>query len=44
MSLKLYMMGAFPISMILQWEVVPADEGSARGAALIAAVAEKLNL
>ncbi|KAF8374215.1 hxk-3, partial [Pristionchus pacificus] len=27
-----------------RWEVVPADEGSARGAALIAAVAEKLNL
>ncbi|CAD6192801.1 unnamed protein product [Caenorhabditis auriculariae] len=28
----------------IQWELVPADEGSARGAALIAAVAEKLDL
>ncbi|KHJ86772.1 Hexokinase, partial [Oesophagostomum dentatum] len=27
-----------------EWELVPADEGSARGAALIAAVAEKMNL
>uniref|UniRef100_A0A158P960 Phosphotransferase n=1 Tax=Angiostrongylus cantonensis TaxID=6313 RepID=A0A158P960_ANGCA len=27
-----------------EWELVPADEGSARGAALIAAVAEKMKL
>ncbi|TMS38526.1 hypothetical protein L596_005232 [Steinernema carpocapsae] len=30
--------------MNVQWELVPADEGSAKGAAMIAAVAEKLNL
>lgn len=28
----------------VEWELVPADEGSAKGAALIAAVAEKLSL
>jgi len=28
----------------VQWELVPADEGSAKGAALIAAVAERMNL
>ncbi|CAI5447998.1 unnamed protein product [Caenorhabditis angaria] len=28
----------------VKWQLVPADEGSAQGAALIAAVAEKLNL
>uniref|UniRef100_A0A7E4VZ51 Phosphotransferase n=1 Tax=Panagrellus redivivus TaxID=6233 RepID=A0A7E4VZ51_PANRE len=28
----------------VQWELVPADEGSAKGAAMIAAVAEKLKL
>uniref|UniRef100_A0A183CLG3 Phosphotransferase n=1 Tax=Globodera pallida TaxID=36090 RepID=A0A183CLG3_GLOPA len=28
----------------IEWELVPADEGSVKGAALIAAVAEKLKL
>jgi len=28
----------------IEWELVPADEGSAKGAALIAAVSQKLNL
>lgn len=32
------------VPLNVKWELVPADEGSARGAALIAAVAEKLAL
>lgn len=29
---------------MFQWELVPADEGSAKGAAIVAAVAEKMGL
>ncbi|VDO32244.1 unnamed protein product [Brugia timori] len=28
----------------IKWELVPADEGSAKGAAIVAAVAEKMGL
>lgn len=34
----------FSFTSIFQWQLVPADEGSAKGAAMIAAVAEKLHL
>lgn len=30
--------------IMFQWQLVPADEGSAKGAAIVAAVAEKMAL